>query len=595
MAFLSLYRKYRPEDFSDIVGQKHVVRTLRNALKHDRVAHAYLFAGPRGTGKTSTAKVFARALNCDNPGDDLEPCGLCNACQKIAKGNSIDVIEIDAASNRGIDEIRDLREKVKFYPGEGQYKVYIIDEVHMLTKGAFNALLKTLEEPPESVIFILATTEPHKVITTILSRCQRLDFSLLGISDIKQRLNYICQAEGYQVSDEALSLIAHSSRGGMRDAISLLDQAISFSDGELSVDAIQTMLGKVERKALANFINDLTAGDTSSALNLVNDLLSRGLGSARFIEDLIEYCRELLLVKECGIDSGILEYSVEYLNQLSEEAEQLATGRLTAMIDILTDIDEKLKYSSQPRLLLEIAVVKMSVVEYDNYTNTLEERISELEYQLRKLANSQTNIKTSPAKMQENDDMQEEIVKEEPAEEVSANDVNESEQPNKSAKVVSTQNSAFTLDDVKNAWPAILNYIRQEDVSVQALLREGEPVKVAAGKLVIAFPGDKKFHYKGAQRNETLISKVCRNVLSQVVELEFIIGSEDKQDQANAGDELEEESKKKQGNNQKMNGSESSPTNSTDNHEDKLEKLARMFSGEIVKVDRSVLNKKQGG
>ncbi|MGM0414874.1 MAG: DNA polymerase III subunit gamma/tau, partial [Bacillota bacterium] len=262
MAFLSLYRKYRPKQFSDLVGQEQVVQTLKNSIKFERISHAYLFAGPRGTGKTSTAKVYARALNCLED-DGIEPCGHCENCKRIDNEQSMDLIEIDAASNRGIEAIRELREKVKFYPGEGRYKIYIIDEVHMLTNQAFNALLKTLEEPPEKVIFILATTEPHKVIPTILSRCQRFDFSLLTQQEIAGRLEYICQEEDIEYEKEALNLIAYSSSGGMRDAISLLDQAISYSGKNISLDQIEEMLGRVKVKTLSRFVNYLAENDTA--------------------------------------------------------------------------------------------------------------------------------------------------------------------------------------------------------------------------------------------------------------------------------------------------------------------------------------------
>ena len=360
MSFLSLYRKYRPENFNDLIGQDQVKITLKNALKNDRVAHAYLFAGPRGTGKTSTAKVFAKSLNCANPSAEFEPCGECNSCQRIEKGNSLDVIEIDAASNRGIDEIRELREKVKFYPGEGQYKVYIIDEVHMLTKGAFNALLKTLEEPPESVVFILATTEPHEVITTIMSRCQRFDFTLLTLSDLKKRLQYIAEAEGYEIDREALDILARSARGGMRDAISLLDQAISFSDGRLSADEISRMLGRIDKSDLKEFLLYLSREQSQQALQLLNKQLDSGLGIERFSEELIEYCRELLLIKECGIDSGILEYSRSYLEEIASVAANLSTKKITRIIDEFASLKQKLRSSARPRLQLEISVIKLS-------------------------------------------------------------------------------------------------------------------------------------------------------------------------------------------------------------------------------------------
>ncbi|HLV08808.1 MAG TPA: DNA polymerase III subunit gamma/tau, partial [Halanaerobiales bacterium] len=374
MAFLSLYRKYRPLGFDDLVGQEHVVRTLKNAIKKNRISHAYLFAGPRGTGKTSTAKVFARALNCID-GPTITPCGECKICKNIQSGRSMDVIEIDAASNRGVDEIRELREKVKFYPGEGNYKVYIIDEVHMLTRGAFNALLKTLEEPPESVVFILATTEPHKVIETILSRCQRFDFSLLTKSEIEKRLGFICQKEGVQYSTEAVQIIAESANGGMRDAISILDQAISYTDAELSADKLQKMLGKVDKRVLIEFSGHIINNRTPEALEMFNELINRGNGISIFINDLTEYFRQLLLIKECGKESGLVNYSQELLEEFEKESKKVKTSRLIKCLEILTGAGKDLKYTDKPRMVVELGLIRMT----SSSPEELTERVSRLE------------------------------------------------------------------------------------------------------------------------------------------------------------------------------------------------------------------------
>src|SRR5690554_617640 len=387
MAFLSLYRKYRPLGFDDLVGQEHVVRTLKNAIKKNRISHAYLFAGPRGTGKTSTAKVFARAINCIN-GPTITPCGECKTCKNIQSGRSMDVIEIDATSNRGVDEIRELREKVKFYPGEGNYKVYIIDEVHMLTRGAFNALLKTLEEPPESVVFILATTEPHKVIETILSRCQRFDFSLLTKSEIEKRLVFICQKEGVQSSPEAIQIIAESANGGMRDAISILDQAISYTDDELSADKLQKMLGKVDKRELIEFSRHIINNRTPEALEMFNELINRGNGISIFINDLTEYFRQLLLIKECGKESGLVKYSRELLEEFEKESRKVKTSRLISCLEIMTGVEKDLKYTDKPRMAAELGLIRMT----SSSTDDLTERVSRLEEILGKSKGIHTNI-----------------------------------------------------------------------------------------------------------------------------------------------------------------------------------------------------------
>ncbi len=638
MSFLSLYRKYRPENFDDLIGQDQVKQTLKNALKNDRVAHAYLFAGPRGTGKTSTAKVFAKSLNCSNPKADHEPCGECNSCQRIEKGNSLDVIEIDAASNRGIDEIRELREKVKFYPGEGKYKVYIIDEVHMLTKGAFNALLKTLEEPPESVVFILATTEPHEVITTIMSRCQRFDFTLLTLTNLKKRLKYISDSEGYEIDREALDILARSARGGMRDAISLLDQAISFSDGQLSVEEVTRMLGRINKSDLKQFLVYLSKKESQKALELLNKQLESGLGIERFSDELIEYCRDLLLIKECGIDSGILEYSRSYLEEIASIASNLSTKEITNIIDEFASLKEKLRSSARPRLQLEISVIKLSSRE--SSSNSLEARLSELEFKLDNILNNKDDfsfkksLKANKSQAQVSSDQNknsetaaaENEKKEQPVKEETVESKPEKVKNKRELKTekVSTNNS-LSLKHVKENWAKILNETRQLDVSVQALLREGEPTAVAQKTIIVSFPESKKFHYKGAVSNKALISRVLRNVLNESVELEIKLAAKKKDlndksnnNQKDALDLVEESRSKKVKEIDKKDTDQNEQENNSDNvHIAKnnlktktpasqsnqknelagdldIENLAGIFSGEIIEVDQSILENRGG-
>lgn len=657
MSFLSLYRKYRPENFNDLIGQDQVKMTLKNALKNDRVAHAYLFAGPRGTGKTSTAKVFAKSLNCANPSQDLEPCGECNSCLRIEKGNSLDVIEIDAASNRGIDEIRELREKVKFYPGEGKYKVYIIDEVHMLTKGAFNALLKTLEEPPESVVFILATTEPHEVITTIMSRCQRFDFTLLTLKDLKKRLKYISDSEGYQIDKQALDILARSARGGMRDAISLLDQAISFSDGQLNAEKVTRMLGRINKSDLKQFLVHLSRKESQKALELLNKQLESGLGIERFSDELIEYCRELLLIKECGIDSGILEYSRSYLEEIASVAANLSTKEITNIIDEFASLKEKLRSSARPRLQLEISVIKLSSRES---SSTLESRLSELEFKLdnllktgdnssfkKQLVDKKSEAQAAIDKAKELDPKKESVEnkKASSAEKsdkntAAKNKVSETERKLESSdknikaekekknnieknikKEKPSNEDSVSLEQVKENWTKVLNETRQLDISVQALLREGEPTAVDKKTVIVSFPKTKKFHYKGAVSNQALISKVLRNVLNAAVELELQLGTKKKElsdKTVNKKDDInlvKDSNPKKENNNQKFDQNVKKDKTADPIAEDDLktktpasqiaakkefagdldiENLARIFSGEIIEVDQSILENRGG-
>lgn len=378
MGYLSLYRKWRPKTFGDLAGQVTVVKTLKNALERDRIAHAYLFCGPRGTGKTSTAKLFAKALNCEQ-GPTTEPCNECFSCQQINTGRSVDVIEIDAASNRRIDEIRDLRDKVKFAPSEGDYKVYIIDEVHMLTKEAFNALLKTLEEPPENVVFILATTEPHKIIPTILSRCQRFDFTLHSLSDLKARMQFISEQEGVPITDGALSLISRAAEGGMRDAISILDQAIAFGGDQVTIEDVNTILGKVDQRIMSKVVEVIGNHDTEGVLRVLNEILDQGKDMNQFVKDLLFHFRDLMFIKECGVQNAIIELPDELKEELRVQAERFTMKELLRLLDILSETDQKLKFSSQPRLVLEMSMIQMVSAEVDTSITSLITRLSRLE------------------------------------------------------------------------------------------------------------------------------------------------------------------------------------------------------------------------
>ncbi len=571
MGFLSLYRKYRPGSFDDLVGQKHIVKTLKNAINNNRIAHAYLFTGPRGTGKTSTAKVFAQALNCIN-GPTVNPCGECAICRKIQSGKSLDVIEIDAASNRGIDEIRDLREKVKYYPSEGKYKVYIIDEVHMLTKGAFNALLKTLEEPPGNVVFVLATTEPHKVIETIMSRCQRFDFSLLTIPEINERLEYICQQEEAEYSTEALNIIAETSQGGLRDAISLLDQAISYTDADLTPEGIQDMLGKVDKKVLIEFFAHIINNNVSEALEMVNDLINRGNGISMFVNDLIEHLRQLLLLKECGRNTKILNYTEELLESLEEESKGIETRQLIRYLDVLSGIGKDLNYTDKPRLILELGVIRMSSPE----AGELEQRVIRLEDILDNLEKDTLSKKTpiGESKITEN---KEEVLNEnkkvkkveESTHKKDDNTEYIDENLNKGQQNRKDQVDTLNINEIRKVWPSILKKVKEKNISVQAFLLEGIPVSLEDQDLIIRFPADKGFHKKGAEAETGLIQKVISEVLETNYTLKFILEGEDN-----------EKSKKK---------ADITNNNKGKKEDNIIDEVIKAFGGEVVKVNYDVL------
>lgn len=361
MAYQALYRVWRPQQFIDVVGQEHVTTTLQNALLQQKISHAYLFSGPRGTGKTSAAKILAKAVNCEKA-PITEPCNECNSCLGITDGSIPDVIEIDAASNNGVEEIRDIRDKVKYAPNVVKYKVYIIDEVHMLSIGAFNALLKTLEEPPKHVIFILATTEPHKIPLTIISRCQRFDFKRITAQAIVGRMKQIVEESGVNCDDRALQVIARAAEGGMRDALSLLDQAISFSQDQVTLEDALAVTGTVSQNFLNQLARAIHEKNAAAGLEALEDLLLQGKDPVRFIEDQIYFYRDMLLYKA----APTLEESLERVmldDDFLELANQIQPGQIYELIEVLNKAQQEMRWTNHPRIFLEVAVVKLCQLE----------------------------------------------------------------------------------------------------------------------------------------------------------------------------------------------------------------------------------------
>ena len=355
MAYVALYRRWRPESFADLVGQEHISRTLSRAVTSGQTSHAYLFTGPRGTGKTSTAKILARALNCAE-GPTLTPCGVCDSCRSISDGSSMDVFEIDAASNRGIDEIRDLRESVKFAPTEGHYKIYIIDEVHMLTTEAFNALLKTLEEPPERVIFILATTEPHKVPATIQSRCQRYDFHRITVTEIRDRLLYVCKESDIAAEEDALGIIAAQADGGMRDALSILDQCMALAEGTLTAERVQEALGLVGRAWIRRMAGEIAARDAAALIAQLSDLLQSGRELKQVLAELAQHFRCLMIAGVGGAVSAA-ELCAGDAEELRMDAAQFTQEEIMTILRRLNETMQELRTSPQPRIAVETLLI----------------------------------------------------------------------------------------------------------------------------------------------------------------------------------------------------------------------------------------------
>ena len=416
MAYTALYRKFRPDNYEDVKGQEHITRTLANQVINNRIGHAYLFCGTRGTGKTTVAKIFARAVNCEHPVNG-NPCNECEACKAIMAGNSMNVIEMDAASNNGVDSIREIVEEVQYRPPTGKYKVYIIDEVHMLSISAFNALLKTLEEPPEYVIFILATTEPHKIPVTILSRCQRYDFKHIALDTIQARLKELADKENMDIEDKAIRYIAKCGDGSMRDALSLLDECQAFAVGEaLTYDKTLEILGAVDTEIFSKMLRSILKKDTLEVMGNVEEMVNYGRDLAQFVVDFTWYLRNLLLMKTSKDASEIIDMSSERMEALKEEAQMIEIPVVMRYIRILSELTNQIRYATQKRVLIEIALIKLMQPEMEKDLESLTNRVANVEKKLEngilvdsaQMGNAEQNIGDNYAKKLETEQQKKE-------------------------------------------------------------------------------------------------------------------------------------------------------------------------------------------
>ena len=507
----ALYRAYRPQTFKDVVGQEHIIQTLKNQIENGNVGHAYLFCGTRGTGKTSTAKIFARAVNCIDSVNE-EPCNECEVCKDILNDNIMDVIEIDAASNNSVDDVREIRENVKYTPAKCKYKVYIIDEVHMLSQGAFNALLKTLEEPPSYVIFILATTEPHKIPATILSRCQRFDFKRVTVQDMSSRMKEICEDVNIEVDERALNLIARNSQGALRDALSILDQCMSFSDDKIEYKDVVDLLGTVNIEQLFEMAEYVIKEDTKKCLEILNEFVIWGKDIKNLIDDLIDHFRNLMICKVSTELDEIISLPEETIEQLKAQSNLIETNDIIRILNILSETQDNIKSSSNPRVLAEVSIMKLSQPMFDESKEAL----------IKRLANLEAIIKSGNIK----------VTTDNSASTVESQDTTVVE--NKQPEVEEVYYEEVKSEDVKlveKSWENILMNIKKDkNMPVYAILREAKDFNVYANDLYIIFDDNFAFAKNKLNDPKTLgyIENVVRDTLNRSFSIKIILKSESK-------------------------------------------------------------------
>ncbi len=502
----ALYRAYRPQNFEDVVGQEHITRTLKNQIENNNVGHAYLFSGTRGTGKTSTAKIFARAVNCINS-INQEPCNECDVCKDILNDNIMDVIEIDAASNNSVDDIRELRENVKYSPTKSKYKVYIIDEVHMLSQGAFNALLKTLEEPPSYVIFILATTEQHKIPATILSRCQRFDFKRVTVNDMTDRMKKICNEENIEVEDKALNLIARNSQGALRDALSMLDQCISFADHKIEYKDVVELLGTVNIEQLFEMAKFIINQDTKESLQILNEFIIWGKDIRNLINDLIDHFRNLMVCKVSTDLDEIISLPEEIIDQLKLQASDVDVNDIIRVLNILSVTQDTMKTSTNPRVLAEITMMKIAQPMFDESKEALIKRIENLENRI-----ETGNIKVNNSNIENNSEVEKTNVAEE--------------------EIIYETVKSEDVKLIESSWTKIRQSIKDDKQSKQMpvyfLLGDVSSFNVYENMLYIIYGDGFEFAKKRLSDPNTIayIEKMIRETLNRSFSIKVILESE---------------------------------------------------------------------
>jgi DNA polymerase-3 subunit gamma/tau len=524
LAYISLYRKYRPRTFDEVIGQEYVTRTLSNSLRSGNFSHAYLFTGPRGTGKTSTARILAKALNCEE-GPTPDPCNHCRSCVEITEGTSVDVIEIDAASNRGIDDIRDLRERVVFSPASSRIKVYILDEAHMLTPPAFNALLKMLEEPPAHVVFVLATTEPHKMPPTILSRCQRFDFRSVPMAELAEHLARIVKEEGIEASEGALRLIARRARGSARDALVTLEQAISYGDGVIDEAEVAGFLGLIEDEMLSQLGDSLARGDTAGAIAMVERAYEEGRDPVQFAREAQEHFRRVFLLQYADLSPEDLEVDESTYESIRRQAESLSPNRTFHFISALREAVKEMQEATSTRLVLEGTLIGMARSELDVSPEALSARLGKLEGELekymRRSAGEAPEMETArPAGRGKGKRPAVAVPREEIAEKTETS-VEAGDEPIAGAAEAEDRDveaptvALLDMAAIRRAWPQVKERVKEKKITTHAFLLEGKPLDVKGDELTIVFPPDRSFHRGELEKEDH--RKVLEEALEEVL------------------------------------------------------------------------------
>ena len=518
--YTALYRRFRPKNFDEVVGQDAIVTALKNQIKNNMISHAYLFTGSRGTGKTSMAKIFAKAVNCLEPTGG-NPCNHCKNCRDITNGNNMDIIEIDAASNNGVNNIRELREDVKYLPSMGRYRVYIIDEVHMLSQGAFNALLKTLEEPPAYIIFILATTDPQKVPVTISSRCQRYDFKRIPVRDIEERLMFVCEKVNVTLDPDAGELIARKAEGALRDALSILDECIAFCDGKISREDVLEILGITDEDVLTDTIAAIADRNVSQCVDIVDNEYMNGRDPVQFARDLVMVMRNLLFITTVGINKGMIDLPESEYKSLEELSHSISTRRIVKMMDVFIEAENSLKYSSQPLIVLETILIKLCLDDVKTAGKDTEKRSTATDLQPKraiKKAGRKAKGKNIKNIVGENDNN-----KRKDKSEVKSSEVRTAEFKN---------DHDDNMEKIKSAWPAILSAVKQNSMKLCSYLSMGTLKGISGGRIKIYFNKNDSFFADELkkQENKEIIENIIKENTGADLKIECIIEKEKKRE-----------------------------------------------------------------